>query len=468
MDLVEIGAGGGSIGWVDSGGALRVGPRERRGRSGPGLLRPGRALPTLTDANLVLGRLNPDFFLGGKMRLCRDAAVRAVDEHLAGPLSLTLTEAAFGMVEIANAQMIEALRLISVQRGFDPREFALVAFGGAGPLHANAIAHELRIPEVIIPLSPGVSSALGLLLADIKHDFVRTYIKILGLVDLDLVNHAFEEFEREGRALLEREGIGAEDQWFLRELDMRLKGQSFELKVALDPGPIGVSQLQRAAEAFHELHELTYGHSFPGEPVEIVNLRLTARGVIPRPRTRRVEQADDRAAPAEPAAKGHRTACFQDADGFVSTPIYDRYALPAGACVAGPAILEEFDSTVVIHPGYEGNVNAFGSVHLVLAEARRPAHTLEEPIEEMALRGQIEYRHHPRPRAIQPGGRDRDEDDADQTPGDHLVIRPGDELGYFSPGGDQGNGDAEPHRPADGASSGRGRGPLLQRRGGEV
>ena len=177
VDLVEVGAGGGSIGWVDSGGALRVGPRSAGAEPGPACYGQGGTLPTLTDANLILGRLNPDFFLGGKMRLCRDAAVRAVNEHVAGPLSLTVTEAAFGMVEIANAHMIEALRLVSVQRGFDPREFALVAFGGAGPLHANAIARELDIPEVIIPLSPGVSSALGLLLADIRHDFVRTYIK---------------------------------------------------------------------------------------------------------------------------------------------------------------------------------------------------------------------------------------------------------------------------------------------------
>ena len=238
------------------------------------------------------------------------------------------------------------MRLVSVERGLDPRDFALVVFGGAGPLHANAIAHELRIPEVIIPLSPGVSSALGLLLADIKHDFVRTYIKDLSLVDLDFVNRAFAEFEREGRALLEREGIGAENQRFLRTLDMRLKGQSFELKVALDPGTISVSQLQSAAAAFHELHALTYGHGFPGEPVEIVNLRLTAQGVIPKPRMRRVKEASDRAASAEHARKGDRSVCFQAADGFVSTPIYDRHALQAGARVAGPAILEQFDSTV--------------------------------------------------------------------------------------------------------------------------
>jgi N-methylhydantoinase A len=205
------------------------------------------------------------------------------------------------------------------------------------------------------------------LLADFKHDFVRTYIKTLGLVDLDFVNGAFAEFERQGRALLERQGIPAENQRFLREFEMRLKGQSFELKVALDPGAVNASQLERAVDAFHELHARTYGTSFPGEPVEIVNLRLTAQGVIPRPQVRRVEEAGDRdrAHPAERALKGYRPVCFEAAGGFASTPIYDRYALPAGACVAGPAILEEFDSTVVIHPGYEGDVDPFGSVHLV-------------------------------------------------------------------------------------------------------
>ncbi len=369
VDLVEIGAGGGSLAWVDSGGALRVGPQSAGAEPGPACYGWGGLLPTLTDANLVLGRINPDFFLGGKMNLSRAAAARAVETQLANKLSLTVTEAAVGMVEVANSNMIEALRLVSVERGLDPRDFALVVFGGAGPLHANAIAHELRIPEVIIPLSPGVSSALGLLLADIKHDFVRTYIKDLSKVDLDFVNRGFAEFEREGRALLEREGVGAENQRFLRTLDMRLKGQSFELKVALDPGTLSASQLQSAAEAFHELHALTYGHSFPGEPVEIVNLRLTAQGVIPKPRMRRVEEANDRAASAEHALKGDRPVCFQAADGFVSTPIYDRYALQAGARVAGPAILEQFDSTVVIHPGYEGTVDAFGSVHLMPAKS---------------------------------------------------------------------------------------------------
>jgi N-methylhydantoinase A len=379
VDLVEIGAGGGSIGWVDSGGALRVGPQSAGADPGPACYGWGGRLPTLTDANLVLGYLNPEFFLGGQMTLSPEAAARAVETHLARRLDLSVTAAARGMVEIANASMIAALRLVSVERGLDPREFALVVFGGAGPLHANAIAHELNIPEVIIPLSPGVSSALGLLLAEIKHDFVRTYIKDLSLADLGFVNHAFAEFERQGRAVLEREGIGPDDQRFLRALDMRLKGQSFELKVALEPGTINPVELQRAAEAFHALHARTYGQSFPGEPVEIVNLRLTAQGLIPRPQMRRVEQAGDcdrdrdRAAgvEVEAASKGFRPVCFQAADGFVSTPIYDRYALRAETRVAGPAILEEFDSTVVIQPGYEGVVDGFGSVHLAPVSPRR-------------------------------------------------------------------------------------------------
>ena len=192
-----------------------------------------------------------------------------------------MTEAASGMVEIANAHMIEALRLVSVQRGFDPREFALVAFGGAGALHANAIARELAIPEVIIPLSPGVSSALGLLLADIQTRFRADLHQALGRVDLDFVNRAFAAFEEEGRAPLDREGVPPDRQTFLRELDMRLSGQSFELKIPVPVAPLRTEHMKSLETDFHELHERTYGHCSPGEPVEFVNLRLTARGSSP-------------------------------------------------------------------------------------------------------------------------------------------------------------------------------------------
>ena len=361
IDLVEIGAGGGSIGWVDSGGALRVGPQSAGAEPGPACYGRGGVLPTMTDAHLILGRINPAFFLGGKMKLSREAAEGAVRKNVGSPLSLDPAAVAFGMVEIANANMIEALRLISVQRGLDPRGFVLVVFGGAGPLHANAIAAELEVPEVIIPMSPGVSSALGLLLADIKHDFVRTYIKGMNQVDLNFLNEVFAQFEREGRELLTREGIPADRRSFAREADLRYTGQSFELRVAVPAGRLEPEHLVGLDRTFHQLHEQAYGHSAPGEPVEIVNLRLTAQGIIPKPQMRRLGRLNE----GEPVAcKGNRQVCFRPGNGYQATPIYDRYKLLAGARVDGPAIFEEFDSTVVIHPGYQAQVDDFGSIHI--------------------------------------------------------------------------------------------------------
>jgi N-methylhydantoinase A len=345
---------------VDSGGALRVGPQSAGAEPGPACYQRGGKAATLTDANLVLGRINPDFFLGGKMKLSVEAARQAVEQDVAQRLNVTATAGAFGMIEIANSNMIEALRLISVQRGFDPREFALVAFGGAGPLHANAIAAELDIPKVIIPLSPGVSSALGLLLADIKHYFVRTYLRRMDQVDLEFLNDAFTEFERAGQKVLEQEGIAKERQSFLREMDLRYAGQSFELKVPVAAGRLTKKELMDVDGAFHKAHEQAYGHSAPGERIEIVNVRLTAQGMIPKPRQKHLSaQANGELLP-----KGKRDVCFDLTHGYITTAIYDRYKLPAGAKLEGPAIIEEFDSTVVIHPGYRASVDEFGSIHI--------------------------------------------------------------------------------------------------------
>jgi N-methylhydantoinase A len=360
IDLVEIGAGGGSIGWVDSGGALRVGPQSAGAEPGPACYAKGGTLPTLTDANLILGRLNPDFFLGGEMKLSIEKASQAVEE-LASMLNLSVTEAAAGMVEIANANMIEALRLVSIQRGFDPREFALVAFGGAGPLHANALAGELSISEVVIPLSPGVSSALGLLVADLKHDFVRTYIKPIDRADLNFVESAFQEFERESRELLNRENIPSDRQSFSRELDLRYSGQSFELTIRLDPGPLEAEHLASLKHRFDKSHEVTYGHSTPGESIEIVNLRVRARGIIPKPKLKLLAHANGK---VRNILKGERKVCFLVSEGFVATPIFDRYQLRADDRIAGPAIVEELDSTTVIYPGYQGRIDEFGSIHI--------------------------------------------------------------------------------------------------------
>lgn len=364
VDLVEIGSGGGSIGWVDDGGALRVGPRSAGADPGPACYGRGGTRPTVTDANLILGRINPESFLGGKMRLSVEAAAQAMEREIASRLHLTVTEAALGMLEIANASMIEALRMISVQRGFDPREFALVAFGGAGPLQANAIAADVGIHELVIPMSPGVSSALGLLLADLKHDFVRTYIQLLNQVDANFINDIFRGFEERGREALLVEGVPDDKQSFVREMDMRYAGQSFELKVPIVVSKVDQEVARSLEEAFHRLHERTYGHSTPGEPVEVVNLRLTARGIIPKPKIRRLASTGT---DTDRALKGHRDVCFSSAEGYVSTPIYDRYQLQAGSTITGPAVIEEFDSNTLLQPGYSASADEFGSLHIVQA-----------------------------------------------------------------------------------------------------
>jgi N-methylhydantoinase A len=364
LDLVEIGAGGGSIAWVDPGGALRVGPRSAGADPGPACYERGGTLPTLTDANLVLGRINPEYFLGGRMRLSVGAAREAIEREIASRLGLDVVEAACGMVEIANSTMIEALRLISVQRGFDPREFALVAFGGAGPLHANAIAALLGIPKVIIPLSPGISSALGLLLADIKHDLVRTYIRKIHQADCTFLDSAFADFEKEGRRMLSEEGIPGIRQTFQREADLRYAGQSFELKIRFPEGPVTAASLATLEAEFHRAHEQAYGHCAPGEPVEIVNLRLIALGSIPKPRLPRIAPSTSGNSGYR---KGTRPACFDPAAGYVPAQVYDRYKLPAGAVLEGPGIIEEFDSTTVLLPGYTAKVDEFGSIQITLA-----------------------------------------------------------------------------------------------------
>ncbi|HEX3290438.1 MAG TPA: hydantoinase/oxoprolinase family protein, partial [Gaiella sp.] len=247
VDLVEIGAGGGSIAWVDSGGLLRVGPQSAGADPGPVCYGGGGTEPTVTDANVVLGRLNPDFFLGGEMRLDVEAA-RAAIERLTGPLRLAVTEAAYGIVEIANAAMVNALHLISVQRGYDPRDFLLVAFGGAGPVHANAIAREAQMPAVLVPPSPGIFSATGLLTTDLKRDAATTVMRRADEAREAELDALFGELERTGTEELAAEGLGRDRVEFQRKLDVRYVGQSFELTI-----PAGPDLLER----FHAQHERT-------------------------------------------------------------------------------------------------------------------------------------------------------------------------------------------------------------------
>src|SRR5690348_17344210 len=241
IDLVEVGAGGGSEAWIDAGGALRVGPRSAGARPGPACYGRGGTTPTITDANLVLGRLNPAFFLGGEMALDAEAARRAIADRVAAPLALDPVAAAAGIVEIANAHMIGAMRLVSVQRGYDPRDFVLVAFGGAGPLHANALARELSIPAVLVPPNPGIASAVGMLMTDIRHEFVTTRRLRLDALTPATLESLFAEFAAEGEARLDRDGVPAADRRLLRSVDLRYHGQSFELSITVPPGALSAA-----------------------------------------------------------------------------------------------------------------------------------------------------------------------------------------------------------------------------------
>ncbi|HEX4521524.1 MAG TPA: hydantoinase/oxoprolinase family protein [Gaiellaceae bacterium] len=355
VDLVEIGAGGGSIAWVDSGGLLRVGPRSSGADPGPVCYRRGGTEPTVTDANVVLGRLNPSYFLGGEIGLDVDGARRAIEERCAKPLGLDVVEAANGIVEIANAAMVNALHLISVQRGYDPRDFLLVGFGGAGPVHANALARDAEMPAVLIPASPGIFSATGLLTTDLKRDAATTIIRRLAELDPAAIEAAYASLEAAGAAELEQEGVASDATEFVRQIDLRYVGQSYELTIGA-PAPFTESTPGSLLARFHAEHDRTYGFSAETEPVECVSLRLTTVGRIAKPPLRELDPG------AAPEPKESRPVYFAESQGYVDCPIYDRYALPAGARLRGPAIVEEFDSTTVLHPGYGIRVDVQGNL----------------------------------------------------------------------------------------------------------
>ena len=361
IDLVEIGAGGGSIAWVDSGGILRVGPRSAGAEPGPVCYGQGGSEPTVTDANLVLGRLQPDHFLGGRLTLEVEAARRAIQEKCADGLGMGVVEAAYGIVEIANAAMVNALRLVSVQRGYDPRQFALVAFGGAGPVHANRLAAEMEMPTTIIPPSPGTTSALGLLVTDLKHDYTATMIERLDRLDLAAVEGTYRKLEAQGRETLAREGVSARDIGCLWQADLRYVGQSYELNIPWAENRIDPSQVQRAAERFHREHDRAYGFSAPEEPVELVNLRLVAVGRIRKPglRQRKATGRD-----LSSALKATASVYFAESGGYVPCPLYDRYRLEPGHRIEGPAVVVELDSTTVIHPGCRAEVDSHDNLIL--------------------------------------------------------------------------------------------------------
>lgn len=357
VDLVEIGAGGGSIAWIDDGGSLRVGPKSAGADPGPACYGKGQTLPCITDAHVFLGRINPAAFIGGGRELRRDLSENAI-QSLADRLGLDIWRTAQGILDIANASMVSAARLISVQRGFDPRKFVLVGYGGAGPLHANAIAEELDIERTLIPMSPGLACALGLLVGNIKHDFKRSHLRKLDRFESTAAIKIWNEFEQRGRETLASEGVIPERMHFVRQVEMRYVGQSYELTVECPEGKLDEPSIDRIRTAFFEQHRSVYGYAATDEPTEIVNLALTAIGRIRQPSPKILKKSSGH---LTPAIKSHREVYFAST-GLITCCTYDRYRLKDGDVVPGPAIVEEYDSTVVINPGYQAAVDQYGNL----------------------------------------------------------------------------------------------------------
>jgi N-methylhydantoinase A len=338
IDVVEVGAGGGSIAWIDDIGALKVGPQSAGADPGPICYMGGGAEPTITDANVVLGRLDPDNFLGGAMKLDAAGAARGIAEKIGKPLKMDTVAAAQAIVEIAISKMSLAVREVSVEKGYDPRDFALVASGGAGPLHVIAIARELHIPTVIVPLFPSHFSALGMLVADERHDFIRTYYSDLAGIDFSELVNVYEDMRAEARASL-RHTRGAGEQI---QLDLRYVGQEFTLSVPVTVAQLKAGNRQAIRTAFDKLYEHRYAHHSADEPVEMVNMRLGIIGKRAKLRFPRLGKA--RA--ATPARQ--REVYFSDPKKPVRCPVYQRDALAAGARITGPAIVQELGTTTVL------------------------------------------------------------------------------------------------------------------------
>jgi len=361
IDIHTIGAGGGSIAHVDSGGAFRVGPHSAGADPGPAAYGRGGSEPTVTDANLVLGRLDPDNFLGGAMRLDPDSARRAVG-NLARRLGLGLEEAADGILTIVNASMANAISSRTVQKGLDPRGFALVAFGGAGPLHGAEVARLLGIPEIIVPAYPGITSAVGLLTTDLKYDSVRTEFQAGDAIDLHRLNRDLAAMQGELARQLAADGVAAADAAFARSGDLRYVGQGYELRVPFPVGALDPAALHQVFHRFGELHRVEYGHVFEASPIEIVNIRVSGIGHMPKIAPFRPEGGGSL---AEALVKTARCAFRRDGSlDKVMTPFYRRALLPLGQRIAGPAIVLQTDSTIVVPP--DATLTADESGNLIL------------------------------------------------------------------------------------------------------
>jgi N-methylhydantoinase A len=355
LDIHTVGAGGGSIAFVDSGGLLKVGPRSAGADPGPVCYGRGNTEATVTDANIVLQTLNPVEILGGRMKVRRDLAIEAV-QRLADQLGLGLMETAQGIISVVTANMAKAIRLISVQRGHDPRDYALMAFGGAGPLHAARLAKELDMSRIIVPLTPGTLCALGLLLTDLRSDFAISRLMKLGPQAIEAIVSGFETLDAQVDGWFEQEAIEEDRRIVNRTADMRYVGQNYELQVPVPAGAIGTETLKALVAGFEQAHLQRFGFIAEGEAIQIVTLRVEAAGLVnkaqfaPRP---------DAGPVCEAAIIGSRKVYMDEVKDFVACPVYGREKLHAGNCISGPAIVEQMDTTTVILPDMQATVDPY-------------------------------------------------------------------------------------------------------------
>ena len=358
VDIHTIGAGGGSLAWLEA-GALRVGPRSAGADPGPACYGLGGTQPTVTDANLFLGRMNPDYFLGGHMKLDRQSAEKAISS-VADQLGLTPEALAEGMLAVVNARMADAMRTITVKQGIDPREYSLVAFGGAGPMHAVALAEELEINEVIVPWAPGTFSAWGMLQTNVRHDLTQTFYQTMQATTSQELEGMYAQIEEQGRVILCAEEVPAEQMGFQRTADMRYIGQEYSVNVPISAA-MGEDGLEAMAARFHDAYKTRYGHSTPGAPIEFVNLRVAAFGKLER-RTASFRPVQEQ--------RGYETSTrdviFQAQ--AVPTKFYRRDQLSIGTKLVGPHVIEEETATTVVPPGWTSRVDELGNIIITRKE----------------------------------------------------------------------------------------------------
>ena len=361
IEINTIGAGAGSIAWRDDWGGLHVGPRSAGADPGPAAYGRGGSEPTVADANLVLGRLHPNRFVGGTMSLDVEAACQVLRQMIGNPMGMSVEAAASGIIRIANANMERAVRVSSAEKGYDPRDITLVAFGGAGPMHAAALAMAVGIPTVLVPEQPGVFSAVGLVMADIRHDFVRTRVARGDAITATHLATLYGELDRQGDAALVRDGVPGDRRELQRSADFRYVGQAYEVNVPVPKGTLDATAVAVVVQGFHDLHLRLYAHNRLDAPVEFVNGRVAAIGLMAAPPLH-----EKTANGAVPTAKERRPVYFEEADGFIDTAVFDRETLGPGSNIDGPAIVEQIDTTTVIHPGQRVSVDGLGNLLIAI------------------------------------------------------------------------------------------------------